>query len=117
MDSFLTVLYEFSVLPIDRYLFCWYYLVVFNVEWWLGKIGRRSCGISGLQFLLAICRSLTSFFSVKSFKGFFQKDPHYFEGVPLSYEEFVFDVSCYAARNVAESEVVGLSKSEGVEYS
>ena len=29
----------------------------------------------------------------------------------------MFDVSDYATRNVAETEVVGLSKSEGLEYS
>ena len=29
----------------------------------------------------------------------------------------MFDVPCYTARDMAESEVVGLSKSEGVEYS
>ena len=60
---------------------------------------------------------MTSFFSVESFKGFLQEYPRYFEGIPLSYEEFVFDVSCYTAHNVAELKVVGLSKSEGVEYS
>ena len=60
---------------------------------------------------------MTGFFSVESFKGFFQEYPHYFEGIPLSYEEFMFDISCYTAHNVAESEVVGLSKSEGMEYS
>ena len=60
---------------------------------------------------------MTSFFSVKSFKGFFQKYPRYFEGVPLGYKQFVFDVPCYATHDMAESEVVGLSKSEGVEYS
>ena len=117
MDSFFAVSYESSVLSIDRYLFWWYYLVVFNVEWWLGEIGCRSCDVSGLQLLLATCRSLTSFFSVKSFDGFFEKYPRYFEGVPLSYEEFMFDVPCYTARDMAELKVVGLSKSEGVEYS
>ena len=71
----------------------------------------------GSSILLATSGSLTSFFSIESFKGFFQEYPRYFEGVPLSYEEFVFDVPCYATRNVAKSEVVGLSKSEGVEYS
>ena len=68
------------------------------------------------SFLLATCGSLTSFFSVESFKGFFQEYPRYFKGVPLSYEEFVFDVPCYTACDMAESEVVDLSKSEGVEY-
>ena len=63
------------------------------------------------------CGSLTSFFSVESFEGFFQEYPCYLEGVPLGYEEFVFDVSGYTARDMAELEVVDLSKSEGVEYS
>ena len=60
---------------------------------------------------------MTGFFSVESFKGFLQKYPRYLEGVPLSYEEFVFNVSGYAARDVAKPKVVDLSKSEGVEYS
>jgi hypothetical protein len=60
---------------------------------------------------------LTGFFSVESFEGFFQKYPRYFEGIPLCYEEFVFDISCYTARDMAKSKVVGLSTSEGVEYS
>ena len=64
-----------------------------------------------------ICGSLPSFFSIESFEGFFQEYPHYFEGVPLSYEEFVFDVSGYTARDMAKSEVVDLLESEGVEYS
>ena len=68
-------------------------------------------------FLLVVCGGLTSFFSVKSFDGFFQEYPCYFEGIPLSHKEFVFDVSCYAARDMAESKVIDLSKSEGVEYS
>ena len=63
------------------------------------------------------CGSLTSFFSIELFEGFFQEYPRYFERVPLSYKEFVFDVSCYTARHVTEAEVVGLSKSQGVEYS
>ena len=67
-------------------------------------------------FLLATCGSLTSFFSIESFEGFFQKYPRYFEGVPLGYQKFVFDVSCQATRNVAESEVIDLSKLEVVEY-
>ena len=29
----------------------------------------------------------------------------------------MFDVSCYTTRDMAESEVVGLSKSKGMEYS
>ena len=68
-------------------------------------------------FLLAACGSLTGFFSIESFEGFFQKYPRYLEGVPLGYQQFVFDVSCYTARNMAESEVIDLSKSEVVEYS
>ena len=67
-------------------------------------------------FLLVTCGSLTSFFSIESFEGFFQKYPRYFEGVPLGYQKFVFDVSCQTARNVAESEVIDLSKLEVVEY-
>ena len=80
-------------------------------------MGCCSCCVRGLQFLLATCGCLTSFFSVESFECFFQEYPRYFEGVPLSYEEFVFDVPCYTARDVAKPKVVGLSKSEGVEYS
>ena len=68
-------------------------------------------------FLLATGGGLTRLFSVKSFECFFQEYPRYFEGVPLSYEKFVFDVPCYTARDMAKSEVVDLSKSEGVEYS
>ena len=68
-------------------------------------------------FLLATCGGLTSFLSVESFQSFFQEYPRYFKRVPLSYEEFVFDVPDHTTGNVAESEVVGLSKSEGVEYS
>ena len=89
---------------------------MFSVEWRLGKIGCHFCCVRGLQFLLATCGSLTSFFSVESFKSFFQEYPRYFERVPLSYEEFMFDVSCYTVRDMAKSKVVGLSKSEGVEY-
>ena len=62
-------------------------------------------------FLLAACGSLSGFFSIESFEGFFQKYPRYFEGVPLGYQEFVFDVSCYATCNMAESEVIDLLKS------
>ena len=60
-------------------------------------------------FLLATCRGLTSFSSVKSFQGFFQEYPRYFEGVPLGYEELVFNISFDATRNVAESHVKRLS--------
>ena len=69
------------------------------------------------SFLLATCRSLGGFFSIESFEGFFQKYPRYFEGIPLSYKEFVFDVPCCTACDMTEPEVIGLSKSEGVEYS
>ena len=60
---------------------------------------------------------MASFFPIKSFEGFFQEYPRYFERVPLRYEEFVFDISDYTACDVAESKVVDLSKSESVEYS
>ena len=80
------------------------------------KVSFVSCSRAP-AFLLATSGSLTSFFSVESFNGFFQEYPRYLEGIPLGYEEFVFDVPCYTARDVAESEVVDLSKSEGVEYS
>ena len=90
---------------------------MFGVERWLGKIRCRFCCIRGLQLLLATCGSLTSFFSVELFKGFFQESPRYFERVPLSYKEFVFDISCYTTRDMAKSKMVGLSESEGVEYS
>ena len=69
------------------------------------------------SFLLVTSGGLTSLFSLESFKCFFQKDPRYFKGVPLSYEEFVFDIPDYAAGNMAESKMVNLSKSEGLEYS
>ena len=68
-------------------------------------------------FLLATCGSLISFFSIKSCKSFFQKYPRYFEGVPLSYKEFMFDVSSHTTRDMAKSEVVDLSKPEAMEYS
>ena len=59
-------------------------------------------------FLLA-CRGLSNLFSAKSFAGFFQKYPRYFEGVPLGYKKFVFDVLFDAARNVTKSCVKCLS--------
>ena len=68
-------------------------------------------------FLLVTCRRLIGFFSIESFEGFFQEYPSYFEGVPLGYKKFVFDVSCYTTCNMAESEVIGLSELEVVEYS
>ena len=52
-----------------------------------------------------------------SFDGFSQADPGYLKGVPLGNEEFVFDVSFDATRDVAESQVECLSKSQLVEYS
>ena len=64
-----------------------------------------------------VCGGLSGRLPVESFQSFFQEYPRYFERVPLRDQEFVFDVSCYAARNVAETKVVDLSKSEGVEYS
>ena len=68
-------------------------------------------------FLLTACGGLTSFLSVESFQSFSQEHPRYFEGIPLCYQEFVFDVSDYATRYVAETKMVDLSKSEGLEYS
>ena len=69
------------------------------------------------SFLLAACGGLTSFLSIESFQGFFQEYPRYFEGVPLGDQEFVFGVSGYTARDMAESEVIDLSELESVEYS
>ena len=72
----------------------------------------------GSSFFSLVTRGgLTHLFSVESFECFFQKDPRYFKGVPLSYKEFVFDIPDYAAGNMAESEMVNLSKSESLEYS
>ena len=88
---------------------------VSNGGW--GKYGVVFVSFNGSSFLLVTCGSLTSFFSIESFEGFFQKYPRYFEGVPLGHQKFVFDVSCQTARNVAESEVINLSKLEVVEYS
>ena len=88
---------------------------VSNGGW--GKWGVVPVVSGGSSFLLSACRSLTGFFSVESLKGFFQEYPRYFEGVPLSYKKFVFDVSDHTTRDMAESEVVDLSKSEGTEYS
>ena len=64
------------------------------------------CGswvVSRLQLLL-IHRDLVGFgiFSLEAFDCSSQVDPSYFEGVPLSDQEFVFDVPFNAARNVAE---------------
>ena len=81
---------------------------VSNGGW--GKFGTVCVSFSGSSFLLVVCGSLAGFLPVESFEGFLQEYPRYFEGVPLSYEEFVFDVSCYTARDMAESEVVDLSK-------
>ena len=66
---------------------------------------------------MATSGGLTRLFSVESFKCFFQEYPRYFKGIPLSYEEFVFDIPDYAAGNMAKSEMIDLSKSEGLEYS
>ena len=90
---------------------------MFGVEWWLGKIRCRLCCVRGLQLLLATSGGLTCLFSVESFECFFQEYPRYFKGVPLSYKEFVFDIPDYATGNMAESEVVDLSESKGLEYS
>ena len=67
-------------------------------------------------FLLLTGGSLVCLFSIESFECFFQQDPRYFKRVPLSYEEFVFDVPNHTARNVAKSEMIDLSKSKGLEY-
>ena len=82
-----------------------------------GKYGVAVVLSGDSSFLLATCGGLVGVFSVESFKSFFQEYPRYFEGIPLSYEEFMFDVPCYTARDMAKSKVVDLSKSEGVEYS
>ena len=50
VDSLLAVLYEFLPLMVGRYLSWRYYLVVFNVEWWLGKIWYRCRCIGQLHF-------------------------------------------------------------------
>ena len=57
------------------------------------------------SFLLATSGGLVWFgvSSVETFECFFKIDPGYFEGVPLGDQEFVFDVSLDAARDVAES--------------
>ena len=68
------------------------------------------------SFLLMTSGGLACLFSIESFECFFQEDPRYFKGVPLSYEEFVFDVPGYTTGNVAKSEMIDLSKSEGLEY-
>jgi hypothetical protein len=59
---------------------------------------------------------LACLFSVESFECFFQEDPRYFKGIPLGHEEFVFDVPDHTTGDVAKSEVIDLSKSEGLEY-
>ena len=79
-------------------------------------MGFRVCRVRRLQLLLVTRGGLARFFSIESFECFFQKDPRYFKGVPLSYEEFVFDIPDYAAGDMAESEMVDLSKSESLEY-
>ena len=68
-----------------------------------GKFGAVCVSFNGSSFLLATCGGLTGLFSIESFEGFFQKYPRYFEGVPLGYQELVFDVSYHATRDVAES--------------
>ena len=88
---------------------------VSNGGW--GKYGVVFVSFNGSSFLLVACGGLTCFFSIESFEGFFQKYPRYFEGVPLGYEKLVFNVSCHATRNMAESEVIDLSELEVMEYS
>ena len=64
-------------------------------------------------FLLLMAGGCASFVGVSSFnsiQGFLELDPGNLQRVPLSYQEFVFGVSGNATRNVAESEVKGLSK-------
>ena len=51
------------------------------------------------------------FFLFKSFEGFFQKNPSYFQGVPLSDQKLMFSISFDATRDVAKSEVKHLSES------
>ena len=67
-------------------------------------------------FLLLTSGGSARLFSIKSFECFFQEDPRYFKGVPLSYEEFVFDVPGHTTGDVAKSEMVDLSKLKGLEY-
>ena len=77
----------------------------------------RFCYIRRLQFfLLPTSGSLVRLFSVESFECFLQEDPRYFEGVPLGYKEFVFDVPFHTTGNVAEPEMVDLSESKGLKY-
>ena len=68
---------------------------------------------------LATCQGLIRIwvFLVKLLKSFLQKDPSYFKGIPLSDEEFVFNIPLHATRDVAELEMSCLSESECVEYS
>ena len=47
-------------------MFGWY-VGLFGVEWWFGKVRFYLCRVGRLQFLLATCRGLSSFSSVKSF--------------------------------------------------
>ena len=89
-------------------MFGWYF-GVFGVKWWLRKVRCCLYDIGGLQFLLATCRGLSNFSSVKSFEGLFQEYPRYFKGIPLGYEELVFDISFDATRNVAKPRVKRLS--------
>ena len=65
------------------------------------------------------CRSLVRFgiFSIETFDRVPQVNPSYFKGAPLSNQEFVFDISFDATRDVAKSQVKRLSKSQLVEYS
>ena len=86
---------------------------MFGIKRWLGKVGCRFCRIRGLQLLLATGGGLVGFgiFLIELFGCSSQVNPSYFESVPLSDQEFVFDVSFDATRNVAKSQVKRLSKS------
>ena len=70
----------------------------------------------GSSFLLLASGGSARLFSVESFECFFQENPRYFKGVPLGYEEFVFDISDHTTGDVAESEMIDLSESKGLEY-
>ena len=84
------------------------------------KSGSVSGSLDDSRVLLLVaCRGLIRIgvFSVESFERFLQEDPCYFKGIPLGDEEFMFDISFHAARDVAESKVSHLSECECVEYS
>ena len=56
-------------------------------------------------FLLTTSGGLAWFgvLSIEAFECFSQIDPGYLEGIPLGDQEFVFDISLYSTRDVAES--------------